>query len=443
MTPSDTTEPTPDSSTLYRAHLLSASGPGRLQEESDGALLVGGKGRIKAVGPFPEIVAQYPYAVIRDLRPYWILPGLIDLHVHLPQYESVAMDGFELLPWLETYIFPAETRFADVNIAQHAARRFFSDLLALGTTTAVIYSTVHQQATDVAFREAETCGIRAAIGKMMMDRNAPDGLREDTVTSLGQSEELLQQWHGKADGRLMYALAPRFAPMCSPDLMRGVGALSEKYGAFIQTHLAENLDELAWVKKLFPACSTYTDVYHRHGMLNARTLLGHGIHLDASERTLIRDAGASVVHCPSSNAFLQSGVMPLRRWLDEGLNIGLGTDVAGGPSLSMWNEMAMACTVSKLRFALLTEKNATLKPAEVFHVATLGAAKALGLSDRIGNLEKGKDADFVVVDPRQTDPAERDEDAADRVLSRLIYRADPRMVRETFVRGRRCFHRES
>ncbi len=424
---------------LYRAHLLDAPEPGRLRSIPDGALVVDDSGRIVDAGVFPALAPRHAGTEVRDLRPHWILPGLIDLHIHLPQYESVAMDGLELLPWLNTHIFPAEARFADAELAAKAARRFFGDLLALGTTTAVVYSTIHQKATDAAFNEAENCGVRAAIGKMMMDQNAPEALSEDTEASLQQSNELIQQWHGKADGRLMYALAPRFAPMCTPALMRGVGKLSEKTGAYIQTHLAENLDEIAWVKKLFPECANYTDIYRHHGMLNARTLLGHGIHLDDSERAMIRTSGATIVHCPSSNAFLESGVMPLRRWWNEGLSIGLGTDVAGGPTLSMWTEMAMSCTVSKLRFALLHEANATVKPVEAFHLATKAAAVGLGLRDRIGSLDKGLDADFIVVDPRLTDPAARIEDAADRVLSRLIYRADPRMVKATFVRGKPCF----
>lgn len=428
---------------LYRAQLLDAPELGRLRVLSDGALVVDASGRIAAVGAFSDLAPQHAGIELHDLRPYWILPGLIDLHVHLPQYESVAMDGLELLPWLNTHIFPAEARFLDVGVAKAAAQRFFSDLLALGTTMAVVYSTIHQPATDAAFHEAKSCGIRAAIGKMMMDQNAPKALSENTEASLQQSEELIQQWHGKEGGRLLYALAPRFAPMCTPTLMRGVGKLSEQTGAYIQTHLAENLAEIAWVGKLFPECENYTEVYHRYGMLNARTLLGHGIHLAESERAMIRAAGATIVHCPSSNAFLESGVMPLRRWLDEGLSVGLGTDVAGGPTLSMWKEMAMACTVSKLRLALLKEANATVKPAEAFHLATRAAAQSLGLKDRIGSLDKGLDADFVVVDPCRVDPAERMEDAADRVLSRLIYRADPRMVKATFVRGKQCFTQAS
>ncbi|MBL0210754.1 MAG: guanine deaminase [Holophagaceae bacterium] len=423
---------------LYRAHLLDTPERGRLRSIPDGALAVDEQGQIAESGPFHPLAQRHPGAEILDLRPHWILPGLIDLHVHLPQYESVAMDGLELLPWLKTHIFPAEARFADASLAKAAARRFFEDLLSLGTTTAVVYSTIHQQATDAAFREAESCGIRAAIGKVMMDQNAPEALSEDTEASLQQSAELIQQWHGKDGGRLMYALAPRFAPMCSPDLMRGVGNLSEKTGAYIQTHLAENLDEIAWVRKLFPECANYTDVYRQHGMLNGRTLLGHGIHLDATERGMIRAAGAAIVHCPSSNAFLESGAMPLRRWLEEGISVGLGTDVAGGPSLSMWNEMAMACMVSKLRFSLLKEARATVKPSEAFHLATRAAARGLGLEGRIGSLDQGLDADFIVVDPRLSDPAERAEDAADQVLSRLIYRADPRMVKAAYVRGKRC-----
>ncbi len=428
---------------LYRAHLLWSDSLNELRDIEDGGLLVDEAGLIVASGSFDETVAQHPLTEVRDLRPHWILPGLIDLHVHLPQYESVAMDGLELLPWLNTHIFPAEARFADPGLAKSAAQQFFGDLLSLGTTTAVVYSTVHQEATDIAFREAESCGIRCAMGKVMMDQNAPEALSEDTETSLQQSDELIQQWHGKADGRLLYALAPRFAPMCTPALMRGVGTLSEKTGAYIQTHLAESLDEILWVAKLFPECANYTDVYRQYGMLNTRTLLGHGVHLTATERAMIRRAGSTIVHCPSSNAFLKSGVMPLRRWLEEGLLVGLGTDVAGGPTLSMWNEMAMAGTVSKLRCTLLQEPEATVKPAEAFHLATRGAASSLGLKDRIGGLDKGMEADFIVVDPRVVDPAKRNDDATDRVLSRLIYRAVPRMVKATFVRGSQCFIQES
>ncbi len=424
---------------LYRAHLLDAPDFGSLRSIPDGALVVDAAGNIADVGTFRDLAPPHAGIEVRDLRPHWLLPGLIDLHVHLPQYECVAMDGLELLPWLETHIFPSEARFADTAVAKRAAERFFSDALAWGTTTAVVYSTIHAEATDAAFQVAEARGLRCVMGKMMMDRHAPPALQEDAKTSLRQSEELIQRWHGAAEGRLHYALAPRFAPMCSPELMRGVGALSERYGAFIQTHLSENREELAWVASLFPEAASYTDVYAKHGMLNGRTLLGHGIHLDAPERGAIRAAGASIAHCPTSNAFLASGTMPLRRWLQEGLSIGLGTDVGAGTILSMWHEMAMACTASKLRWAdTRGEADRPLRPAEALHLATLGGARALGFGDRTGSLERGKAADFLVVDVRVPDPVGRSEDEPGRAFSRLLYRAEAAMVKAVFVDGRRC-----
>jgi guanine deaminase len=455
---------------FFRAHILNSISPSVLEDIPDGLMQVDAKGRIGWIGPYEPLASRCADEPLEDLRPLWILPGMVDLHVHLPQHEAVAMDGLELLPWLETFIFPAEARFADADVARRAAVRFFRGLLYRGTTTAVIYTTVHEAATDAAFREAERVGIRAVIGKVMMDRHAPTSLQEDTVASLAQSEALCQTWHGRDHGRLLYAFTPRFAPTCSAELMRGVGVLAEKYGAYVQTHLSENLQELDWVKALFPEAGSYTDVYRRMGMLGPRTLLAHGIHLDPHERTLIRESGATIVHCPRSNAFLKSGIMPLRRWLEEGLCLGLGTDVGAGPSLSMWAEAAFACTASKLRWsenqhladrlqrmellgeaqraevlrALALSAGVPVDPVHAFHLATLGGARALGLEDRIGSLATGKEADFVVVDPRSVDPAEsRGGEPPERTLSRMLYREHPGMVRATYIRGRRCFAADS
>ena len=455
---------------LFRAHLLSPDASARLLELADGGLVVDDSGHITAMGPFEALHSAHPGERVKDLRPFWILPGLIDLHAHLPQHEAVAMDGLPLLPWLETHIFPAELKFADPDRATRTARAYFQDQLALGTTTSVVYSSVHAEATGRAFQEAEAAGIRAVIGKVMMDRNAPDGLRETTAASLAESEALCREWHGRDHGRLRYAFTPRFAPTCSPELLAGAGALARRHQAYVQTHLSENLQELAWVRELFPESLDYTDVYDQAGLLGPRTLLGHGIHLSPRERRAIQDAGASIVHCPRSNAFLQSGIMALSRWQDEGLSVGLGTDVGAGPSLDMWAEMAMACNGSKLRLAgqqitaaklqavpgldpdlraqllqsldLIPERS--LSPAQAFRLATLDGARALGLEACTGSLEVGKEADFIVVDPRRVDPApERGPEHAEQVLSRLMFRAQPGMVRAAYVRGRPCHAREA
>jgi guanine deaminase len=452
---------------LIRASLLSTPALHELHFEADGGLVVDEKGIIVDAGGFEAVSARHPGLAVEDLRPFWILPGLVDLHAHLPQYEAVAADGLELLPWLERHIFPAEERFSGVAHASAVARRYLKDALSLGTTTAVLYATIHAGATDAIFQEAESCGIRAVIGKTMMDRHAPEALLEDTETSLRQSEELCRTWHGRDAGRLRYAFTPRFAPSCSRELMIGAGRLAQKYDAFIQTHLAENLQELEWVRKLFPEADSYTDVYCRFGLLGPRTLLGHGIHLAPSERRLLREFGCSLVHCPSSNAFLQSGTMPLRSWLEEGLLVGLGTDVGAGPSLSMFREMGEVCTTSKLKRATqhvlsarlrqvggLTEEQklqvaealdldpvSALGAAGAFFLATRGGAAVLGMGDRLGGLEAGFEADFLVVDVRLADPFGRVSADPAHVLSQLIYRTDPHLVQAAYVRGRCCFHR--
>jgi guanine deaminase len=449
---------------LFRGHLLSPDETWRLREIPDGAMVVDAAGRIADTGPFEAVAGRHPLEGVRDLRPCWILPGLLDLHSHLPQYEAVAMDGEELLPWLKAHIFPAEIKFADPEWAALAARAYFRDQLALGVTTTVAYGSVHLEATHRAFQEAERCGIRAILGKVMMDRNTHEQLVESTADSLARSEELCLAWHGRDSGRLQYAFTPRFAPTCTRELLAGCGRLARKHSAYVQTHLSENLDELEWVHELFPEARDYTDVYARCGLLGPRTLLGHGIHLSPAERDAIREAGAAVVHCPRSNAFLKSGIMPLRRWLEEGLHVGLGTDVGAGPSLDLWAEMAMACTASKLRWAgqqiqgrrlealglpeperarirqaLGLAPDPPIDPARAFALATLGGARALGLGDRLGSLDPGKEADFIVVDPARVDPAPaRAEAPAEQVLGRLMYRSDARMVRASYVRGRLC-----
>lgn len=429
---------------LLRARLLSPAAAGGLLDVPDGLLALDERGRIAELGPAESLLQRFAGVPVEDLRPCCILPGLVDLHAHLPQHEAVAMDGLELLPWLETFIFPAEARFADPEVARTAAARFFGTMLGLGTTTAAVHCTVHEAATEAAFQEAERCGIRLVMGKVMMDRHAPEALQESTEASLAASRRLCESWHGRDGGRLAYAFTPRYAPACSPELMRGAADLAGRHGAYLQTHVSESLRELDWVRELFPEAANYTDVYRRMGLLGPRTLLAHGLHLLPAERAMIREAGAHLVHCPRSNAFLASGIMPLRRWLDEGLSLGLGTDVGAGPTLSMWAEAAFACTASKLRWAerrkLGLDADAPATPTEAFRLATLGGAKALGLEDRIGSLEVGKDADLVVVDPRVVDPApERPPEPGEQLLSRLLYREHPGLVRRTHVRGRACW----
>lgn len=425
---------------LFRAHLFSPLACGGFRDIPDGLLAVDDRGRIEAVGPFDALRLSYTGLEVEDLRPWWILPGMIDLHTHLPQLEAVAMDGLELLPWLETFIFPLEESFSGQEKAREGARVFFKALMENGTTTASIYCTIHEDATTAAFEEAERCGMRAVIGKVLMDRNAPKCLMEDTPASLAAAERLCERWHGRDKGRLQFALTPRFAPSCSRELMAGAARIAKGRDAFIQTHVGENLREIAWVQELFPESATYTEVYESMGLLGPRTLLAHGIHLTPHERSLIKGSGSAIIHCPRSNAFLGSGIMPLRQWLDEGLKVGLGTDVGAGPSLSMFAECAYACAMSKLHSACNRSDQAPaekpISPLEAFRLSTLGGAEILGMADKIGSLEKGKDADFIAVDPAMTDPLGRIQGGAEQVLSRLLYRECPGMVKKAYVRGR-------
>jgi guanine deaminase len=437
---------------------------------ADGALAVDEAGRIVAFGEADKVLAEVAEAEVVDLRPHLIIPGLVDTHAHLPQYDAVAMEGYELLPWLEKYIFPAEAGFADADHAREVARRFWEDMRANGTTTGVVYATVHQYAANIAFEEAERAGLRAVIGKVMMDRNAPPALLEETERSLRESEELCQTWHGR-DGRLFYAFSPRFAPTCSPELMRAAGELARRCDAYLQTHLAENLDELAWVAALFPDVAHYTDVYDRAGLLGPRTLLAHAIYLREAEYELLAATNTRLCHCPRANFFLKSGIMDLARAVERGITVGLGTDVGAGPSLSLLHEMAAACFASKARYAgerFHTERLAALEPdfaalgepgrslfgrvmaalelgdtvtvvdpPRAFYLATLGGAEVLGLEGTIGSFAVGKEADFVALDPAALDPARCHEPnrAPPDLLSQLVYRGDRQAVRGVWVRG--------
>ncbi len=460
---------------IYRGRILNPRDAQSFDYFADGALVVNQDGTIADVGHVSRFTLHASRFTLHDLHPFLILPGLIDVHSHLPQYDAVAMEGEELLPWLQKYVFPAEARFADVEKARDAAQRFFGEMLAHGTTTAAVYATIHQEATDAAFAVAENMGVRAVIGKVMMDQNAPPALLEETETSLKQSEELCQQWHGRDGGRLQYAFSPRFAPTCSMTLMQQAGELARANDAYVQTHLSENLDELALVKRLFPEAKRYTDVYHHAGLLGPKTLVAHCVHLSEEEFDLLRQTDANICHCPSANFFLKSGIMDLVKALERGIDVGIGTDVGAGPSLSLFREMGAACLASKARwamerfyrerltdlwaqFGMLGERGTQLfrrvmehlelddevqvaDPKLVFYLATLGGAKALSLDKHIGNFAPGKDADFVVVDASLIDPAHgsNNERTPEEILSQLVYRGKGAMVKATFVRGRRRF----
>jgi guanine deaminase len=427
-----------------RATVLTPTDAGETRYVADGLLEVDGKGTIAWIGEATARPASSSEVV--DLRPLVLLPGMVDLHAHLPQLPNAGLGaGLDLLTWLERYIFPLERRFDDAEAAAELAPAAFRAVAAAGTTTLLAYGAVFKASMDGAFRAAEAHGIRAILGKVMMDRITYDeGIDPSTILerSLRESEELCVRWHGAAEGRLGYAVTPRFAVSCTAEMLRESAALAARTGAWWQTHLSEDPGEIAEVRRLFPDAIDYVDVYDRAGGLGTRTVLAHAIHLSERELARLVESGTRVAHCPSSNLFLASGIMPLARYLDAGLRVGLGSDVAAGPDPSIFAVMRVGAYAQNALRSLDRETRPALGPLDWLRLGTLDGARALGLEDRIGSLEVGKEADLIAVDPRMTaalrdlsyDPQQVEE--AD-VMSRLIFRSHPDMVRGAWVRGRR------
>lgn len=430
---------------MIRARLLTPLSAGGSRHEPDAAVRVDADGTIGYVGPWVDRPASDPNATCQglptiDLRPMVLLPGLVDLHVHLPQVPSAGLGaGLDLLTWLDRHIFPLERGF-DVAAAERLAPAVFRALAAAGTTTVLAYGALWPDSLDATFRAAEAHGIRAIIGKVMMDRvTYDDALPRDHIleTSLRQSADLCERWHGAADGRLGYAFTPRFAVSCTADMLRESAALATHYGAWWQTHLSEDRAEVAAVRELFPDALDYLDVYDRAGGLGPRTVLAHAIHLSDREITRLVESGSRVAHCPVSNMFLASGTMRLARYLVEGMIAGLGSDVAAAPELSIFTQMRTGFYAQSARRVATGDALPVLDPLAWLRMGTLEGARALGLDSVVGSLEVGKEADLIAVDPTLTLPpgATEDADPVD-LVSRLIFRERSGMVRGAWVRGR-------
>ena len=426
-----------------RARLLTPLADGGTSHEPDALLVIDGAGRIAYAGPAtaPDAPAAARDLAV-DLRPWVLLPGMVDLHVHLPQIPNAGLGaGMDLLAWLERYVFPLERGF-DVPTAERVAPAAWRAFAAAGTTTAMVYGAVYEASLDATFRAAEAHGIRAIVGKVMMDRGTYDPTIDPSAIlerSLAESARLIDRWHGADDGRLRYAVTPRFAVSCTADLLRESAALAAASGAYWQTHVSEDAGEIAEVARLFPEALDYVDVYERAGGLGPRAVLAHAVHLSDRELARLVDTGSRVAHCPISNLFLASGVMPLGRYLEAGLSVGLGSDVAGGPDLSIFSVMRVGFYGQNARRVAGLEGGPVLTPLDWLRIGSLGGAMALGLGGTIGSLEVGKEADVIAVDPSYVAPLDEqppDDDPAD-LASRLIFRAHPDMVRAAWVRGRR------
>jgi guanine deaminase len=406
----------------------SDTSPG-LRWRPDHWLLVDG-GRI--AGAQPE--APDASWLRHDHRGQLLMPGFIDTHVHMPQLEVIASYGTELLHWLETYTFPAELRYADPAVCAAGSSRFLDALLMHGTTAAVVFPTVHKASADALFAAADQRSMRLVAGKCLMDRNAPPGLTDTVDSAERDSTALIERWHGH--GRLAYAHTVRFAPTSTDAQLALAGRLLAAHpGTYLQTHVAENRDELAWVAELFPDARSYLDVYARHGLIGARSVLAHGVWFDADDRALLGRAGAQIAHCPSSNLFLGSGLADWRALEDAGAAVSLASDVGGGTSLSMLRTMADAYKVQALRGVRL--------PAwKALHAATRGAAVALGLDREIGSLDVGCMADLALwqyaVGPVATARDEAASSLHERVFA-LMTLGDERNLVSTYVAGRRLY----
>ena len=419
----------------FRASILHFTADPALSDKAhswhEDGLLVVEQGRVVAAGDYDRLKDSLPPGTqVRDYRGKIIMPGFIDTHIHYPQTDMIASPAPGLLPWLDTYTFPTERQFKDPEHARGVADFFVKELLRCGTTTAMVYCTVHQESVDAFFGAAEVHNLRMAAGKVMMDRHCPDFLQDSAETGARESEELIHRWHNK--GRNMYALTPRFAPTSTEAQLAMCGELARAYpDTYVQTHVAENTDEVAWVKSLFPEARSYLDVYDKFGLLRKRSMYAHCIWLDDEDRARMADTGAAVSMCATSNLFLGSGLFDFAAADRQNVALSLATDVGGGTSFSMLQTMNETYKVARM--------GGTYLPAlRMFYMATLGGARSMQLEGTVGNFVAGAEADFVVVDPKATPLLERRTtrcNSLEELLFAVALLGDDRAIAATYAAG--------
>ncbi len=414
--------------TAIRGRLLSYQPAPRYEE--DGLVLVSG-GKITAVGPAQDLLPHLPPGTAVEHHPgKLILPGFIDLHIHLPQTKVIASYGAQLMEWLERYTFVEEARYADPAVAEAGAKFFLDELFRNGTTTAAVYGSVHAQSAETLFSQAASRGAAMIAGKVMMDRGAPEALLDTAQSSYDDSKALIERWHGK--DRQLYAVTPRFAITSTPAQLEAAGTLLKEHpGAYLQTHLSENQAEIEMVRALYPGAKDYAGVYESFGLLGPRSLLGHCLHLATREQQRLAESDAVAVLCPTSNLFLGSGLADRQALNANGVRTGLATDVGGGTSYSMLRTAAEAYKVEQLR-------GRPLPAHEAFRWITRGNAEALGMESEIGSIEVGRYADLVVLEsaatPAMAHRMERCESLEEELFV-LLTLGDDRAVAATYVQG--------
>lgn len=436
----------------YRASLLwfdTSTDTATPRYESDGLLVVGpglkdGQGQagprlVRAIGAYADLVDRFPGVAVEHFPGRLIAPGFVDLHIHYPQTDVIGSPADGLLPWLDNYTFPHESRFADAAYAGEVAEVFLDELQRHGVTTALTFATSHPGSVDALMARAHDRGLRLVAGKVLQDRNSPDGVRDQTEQSLIDTESLIQRWHGK--GRLGYAITPRFAPSCSDAQMRGAGELAARYpDVWVQSHVAENVDEVRWVQNLYPQARSYLSVYEDFGLLRQRAVYAHCIHFDAADRQLMVETGASAAVSPTSNLFLGSGFFDYEAARRTGMRHGLASDVGGGTSFSPFQTMLAAYYVGR---AAVTgggaaKQGLSLAPSELWWQHTAGAAAAMGLAGVVGNLAPGCEADWLLINPQATPLLARKVAMArnlEEMLFALIVLGDDRAIERVSVAG--------
>ncbi|HVJ35056.1 MAG TPA: guanine deaminase [Terriglobia bacterium] len=427
--------------TVLRGQIVSfMAEPGACRHEARGALVINDEGRIAWLGDAGDLPRQYGDAVTIDHGDHLIMPGFIDTHVHYPQYRLLAAPGRDLLDWLDRFTFPEEARFVASDYAADKAIVFLDRLAQHGTTAALAFSTVHKASTDALFAAAAARNMALVSGKTLMDRNAPPNLRDDPETAALDTAALYQRWHGS--GRARYAVTPRFAITSSEAQLAVCGELLRQLpDALLHTHLSESTPEMAAITRLFPNDADYTAVYERFGLVGDRSLFAHGIHLSERECQVLHEAGSAILHCPTSNTFLGSGLMSMAQLGNRQRPVayGIATDIGGGTSYSMLHTLGEAYKVQ-----MLTGYKPTA--IELFQLATRGNAALLKLGDEIGALEPGKWADIVVLDPMAT-PVMADRAALSETLEDVLFAlailGDDRAVAATYIAGRKVHDRLS
>ncbi|MDA7415288.1 guanine deaminase [Xenophilus arseniciresistens] len=423
----------------YRASLLRFDDEGQALYEQDGLLVTGpdarGRERVLDAGSHAALAASHADAQLTHLPGRILAPGFVDMHIHFPQLDIIGAPADGLLPWLENYTFPAESRFAEAAHAQEAATFFFDELLRQGVSTALTFCTSHPASVDAFFGEAQRRGLRMLGGKVLQDRHSPDGVRDQTEQSLIDTEALIQRWHGQ--DRLGYAITPRFAPTSTEAQLRGAGELAAKYAdTWIHSHVAENKDEVRWARELFPKARSYLDVYAGFGLMRERAVYAHCIHFDDADRQLMHDTKTAAAVSPTSNLFLGSGFFDFEGAQRTHMRHGLASDVGGGTSFSPFHTMLAAYYIGREG---QTKPGLSLAPSRLWWLHTAGAAQALGLAGTIGNLQPGCEADFLVLNPQATPLLARKSaraDSLEELLFALIVLGDDRLIERTHVAGR-------